>query len=73
MKVLLLSLRSGQTLRRILHRDQAEDLVKTLEKGFRSKKKNMVFTGEDIQGNPFFVRLDEVNALEIDDFDIQDL
>jgi len=72
-KVISFFMKSGQVLKRILTPHQLDDLTATLEAGFKSRKSTIILTGDDVGGNVYFVRLEEVNAISIDDFDLKDL
>lgn len=73
MKTLRIHLSTGGVVKKILRKEGLSDLLPLLEEAFKKPKSQRVILGEDYKGNPFYLRVNHIIAVEIDDMDIQDI
>lgn len=74
MKVINFYLVEGHFLKKVLDEEQAKDLISKYEKAIKSKNiEKKILVGYDLNGNPFYIKVSGILALEVSDFDIKDL
>lgn len=74
MKVVNFYLDEGHFIKKIMDDEQMESLISKYEKILKSKNlEKKILVGYDLNGNPFYIKVSAILALEVSDFDIKDL
>ncbi len=74
MKVITFFLDEGHSIKKIMDDEGANNLLEKYEKGIKSKNiEKKVILGYDLNGNPFYIKVSSILAIDVSEFDIKDL
>ncbi len=74
MKVITFFLDEGHSIKKIMDEEGVNHLLEKYEKGLKSKNiEKKLILGYDLNGNPFYIKVSSILAIDVSEFDIKDL